>query len=135
MITSGPGFCQRQSVKTEIMSIRDDLTILEFETGAALRAWLEEHHRTSPGMWLRIYKKNAGRRSVTFEEVLDEGLCFGWSESTRRRYDEVSYLQKFTPRRSVGTQSPRNLARAELLMAQGKMKPAGLLALGKNVKE
>lgn len=103
MIPSGAGFCHRQIIKTEMKTLLDNLPVLEFETGAALRAWLEEHHHTSPGMWLRIYKKNAGSRSVTFEEVLDEGLCFGWSESKRRRYDDISYLQKFTPRRSVGT--------------------------------
>jgi uncharacterized protein YdeI (YjbR/CyaY-like superfamily) len=62
--------------------------------------------------------------------VLDEGLCFGWSESTRRKYDNVSYLQKFTPRNSVGTQSARNLARVQLLIEQGKMTPLGLTALG-----
>ena len=72
----------------------DNLPVLEFETSTELRAWLEEHHDSSEGMWLCIYKKHSGIRSITFEQVLDEGLCFGWSESTSRRYDEVSYLQK-----------------------------------------
>jgi len=111
----------------------DSLPILEFETSDDLHAWLEDHHDSSKGMWLRIYKKNSGIRSVTFEQVLDEGLCFGWSESTRRKYDTVSYLQKFTPRKSVGTQSARNLARAQLLIEQGKMTPAGLIALGRKI--
>jgi uncharacterized protein YdeI (YjbR/CyaY-like superfamily) len=117
-----------------MMRSLDNLPILEFETADELRAWLEDHHDSSKGMWLRIYKKNSGIRSVTFEQVLDEGLCFGWSESTRRRYDSDSYLQKFTPRKSVGTQSVRNLARAKLLVEQGKMKPSGLIALGRRIE-
>ena len=112
----------------------DNLPILEFETSVELRAWLEEHHASSKGMWLRIYKKHSGIRSVTFEQVLDEGLCFGWSESTRQKYDDVSYLQKFTPRKSIGTQSARNLARTKLLIQQGRMKSSGLIALGRNIK-
>jgi uncharacterized protein YdeI (YjbR/CyaY-like superfamily) len=115
-----------------LLRLLDNLPILEFETSDELRAWLEDHHDSSKGMWLRIYKKHSGIRSVTFEQVLDEGLCFGWSESARRRYDEDSYLQKFTPRKSVGTQSARNLARAKSLIEQGKMKPSGLIALGRN---
>jgi uncharacterized protein YdeI (YjbR/CyaY-like superfamily) len=113
------------------MGSLDSLPTIEFKTADDLRAWLEDHHNSSKGMWLRIYKKNSGVRSVTFEQVLDEGLCFGWSESTRRKFDNISYLQKFTPRKTVGTQSARNLARAQLLIEQGKMTPSGLTALGR----
>jgi len=113
-------------------NLLDNLPILEFKTSDQLRAWLEEHYASSKGMWLRIYKKRSGICSVTFDQVLGEGLCFGWSESTRRKYDNDSYLQKFTPRKSAGTHSARNLARAQALIEQGKMKPAGLTALEKN---
>jgi uncharacterized protein YdeI (YjbR/CyaY-like superfamily) len=112
------------------MNALDGLPIHEFRTAAELRAWLQDHHDSSGGVWLRIYKKNANVRSVTFEEILDEGLCFGWSESKRLKYDGESYLQRFTPRKTVGTCSPRNLARAWLLVQKGKMKPSGLRALG-----
>jgi uncharacterized protein YdeI (YjbR/CyaY-like superfamily) len=112
------------------MTTLDGLPIHEFRNSDELRAWLEDHHDSSEGMWLRIYKKNTVVQSVTFEQVLDEGLCFGWSESKRLRYDRESYLQRFTPRKTVGTQSPRNLARAESLVEKGKMKPSGLRALG-----
>jgi hypothetical protein len=113
-----------------ITMTRDALPTLEFEHAYALRMWLEKHHNDSDGIWIRIFKKNSGIPSVTFEEVLDEGLCFGWSESVRRGYDQVSYLQKFTPRKSRGTKSARNLARARALIEQGEMQPAGLKALG-----
>jgi uncharacterized protein YdeI (YjbR/CyaY-like superfamily) len=114
------------------MTTPDGLPIHEFRTSDELRAWLEDHHDSSEGMWLRIYKKNTGIQSVTFEEVLDEGLCFGWSESKRIKYDQDSYLQRFTPRKTVGSQSPRNLARVQLLIERGKMKPSGLRALGRS---
>jgi uncharacterized protein YdeI (YjbR/CyaY-like superfamily) len=110
----------------------DNLPILEFETAEVLHAWLKDHHATSKGIWLRIYKKSSNVRSVAFEQVLDEGLCFGWSESTRRKYDDNSYLQKFSPRRTMGTKSARNLARAQALIEQGKMKLSGLAALEKD---
>ncbi|MBN2471906.1 MAG: hypothetical protein JXN59_14380 [Anaerolineae bacterium] len=107
-----------------------EFPILEFKTADDLRAWLVEHHATSPGIWLRIYRQNSGIESVSFEEVLDQGLCFGWSESMRRKGDEHSYLQRFTPRRTRGTTSKRNLEHAERLIQAGKMTPAGLKALG-----
>lgn len=103
-----------------------DLPIMEFANSQALRDWLEAQPASSPGIWLRIYKKHTGIPSVTFLEVLDEGLCFGWSESTRRAYDAVSYLQRFTPRKTSGTQSKRNRERAQLLIQQGRMTAAGL---------
>lgn len=111
-------------------TLLENLPILEFETSEMLRAWLENHHDTSKGIWLRIYKKHSGVRSIAFEQVLDEGLCFGWSESARRKYDDHSYIQKFTPRKTTGTQSARNFERVKVLIEQGKMKPSGLAALG-----
>lgn len=108
----------------------DALPTLEFTNAHALRSWLGKHHNNSSGIWIRIFKKKAGIPLVTFEEVLDEGLCFDWSESMRRGYDKVSYLQKFTARRSGGTKSKRNLARAQALIERGKMMPVGLKALG-----
>ena len=99
----------------------DALPTLAFTNAHELRTWLEKYHNDSSGIWIRIFKKNSGMPSVTFEEVLDEGLCFGWSESVRRSFDKKSYLQKFTPRKSRGTKSARNLARAKALIEQGKM--------------
>jgi uncharacterized protein YdeI (YjbR/CyaY-like superfamily) len=107
-----------------------ELPIVTFTNRAALRTWLTDHHITSKGVYVRIYKKHSGIKSVTFEEVLDEGLCFGWSENKRLPGDEVSYLQRFTPRTSKGTTSARNIAHAKQLIAEGLMTPAGLEALG-----
>ena len=83
----------------------------------------------SPGIFVRIFKKHSGVASVTFEDVLDEGLCFGWSESLRLSGDDASYLQKFTPRRTPGTVSERNRRHVERLIREGRMTSAGLEAL------
>jgi uncharacterized protein YdeI (YjbR/CyaY-like superfamily) len=107
-----------------------ELPVFEFQSADDLRMWLTENHETSEGIWIRIYKTNAGVASVSFEEVLDEGLCFGWSESMRRSGDAKSYLQRFTPRRKQGTTSKRNLEHVERLIKAKRMMPAGLKALG-----
>jgi uncharacterized protein YdeI (YjbR/CyaY-like superfamily) len=77
---------------------------------------------------MKIFKKNSGVPSVTFEEALDEGLCSGWSESLRRRGDEQYYLQRFTPRQTKGTTSERNREHIERLIREKKMTPSGLLS-------
>ena len=69
--------------------------------------------------------------SVTFSDLLDEGLCFGWSESKRRKGEDGFYLQQFTPRKTVGTQSRRNRTRVKQLIKEGRMTKAGLKALGR----
>lgn len=112
----------------------DDLPIMTFASATDLHTWLEQHHAQSQGIWLRIFKQRAGIPSVSFAEVLDAGLCFGWSESARRSYDDTSYLQRFTPRKTGGTQSKRNIERAHALIEAGRMTAAGLKALGLDVR-
>jgi uncharacterized protein YdeI (YjbR/CyaY-like superfamily) len=106
-----------------------ELPILEFKTQEELHAWLTEQDAVSSGIFVRIYKKSSHVPTVTFAELLDEGLCFGWSESTRQSNDANSYLQKFTPRRIKGTTSARNHSRIEELIRTGRMTRAGLDAL------
>lgn len=103
----------------------DGLEVVAFETRAALREWLIATHASSPGVWVRLAKARSGIRSVTFHDLLEEGLCFGWSESTRHPGDESTYLQRFGPRRARGTTSPRNARLVEQLRADGLMTPAG----------
>jgi uncharacterized protein YdeI (YjbR/CyaY-like superfamily) len=110
--------------------VKADFPVLEFKHVAELRRWLEGNHAAAPGILVRIYKRDAGIASVSFEDVLDEGLCFGWSESRRLKGDSVSYLQQFTPRKTKGTTSERNRQHAERLIREGRMTAAGLRALG-----
>lgn len=108
-----------------------DLEIRTFTTRAELWDWLAEHHTTHPGLWVRLANSRSPAPSVSFHDLLEAGIAHGWSESTRRTYDDRSYLQRFTPRRTRGTTSQRNRAIADRLEAEGRMTPAGRAALGR----
>jgi uncharacterized protein YdeI (YjbR/CyaY-like superfamily) len=104
----------------------DDLQTLLFATPRDLEAWLEENHRDSPGLWLKIAKKGSGVESVNYAEALELALCFGWIDSQKRGFDERHFLQRFTPRRPRGKWSLINRENAEGLIASGAMRPSGL---------
>jgi uncharacterized protein YdeI (YjbR/CyaY-like superfamily) len=104
----------------------DQLPIHLFSDPEDLEAWLEENHDGSDGIWLKIAKKGSGERSVTYAEALELALCFGWIDSQKRGFDDQCFLQRFTPRRPRGRWSQINRAKAEALIAAGKMRPAGL---------
>jgi uncharacterized protein YdeI (YjbR/CyaY-like superfamily) len=108
-----------------------ELETISFATAEQLWSWLESHHAVHPGIWVHLQKTHSGVPSVSFHDVLEAGIAYGWSESTRRGHDATSYLQKFTPRRTRGTASVRNLAIADRLEAEGRMTPAGRQALGR----
>jgi uncharacterized protein YdeI (YjbR/CyaY-like superfamily) len=102
------------------------LPVLHFANAAEMEAWLEENQGSSDGIWLKIAKKGAAEPSVTYEEAVELGLCFGWIDSQARRFDDQHYIQRFTPRRPRGRWSKINREKAEALIAAGKMRPAGL---------
>ena len=104
----------------------DELPIHLFADPGELEAWLEENSDACDGVWLKIAKKGTGKRSVTYAEALDLALCFGWIDSQKRGFDEVYFLQRFTPRRPRGRWSKINREKAEALIAAERMRPAGL---------
>ncbi len=104
----------------------DELPIHLFAGPAGLEAWLEKHHASSQGVWLKIAKKVAPEPSVTYAEALELALCFGWIDSQKRGFDETHFLQRFTPRRPRGRWSKINREKAEALIEAGKMRPTGL---------
>lgn len=108
---------------------RNDLPIVLFERQDDWAAWLDEHHATSPGLWLRLAKKAADLQSLSYAEALDVALCYGWIDGQKRSYDESSWLQKFTPRGAKSIWSKINREKAQQLIESGKMKPAGLKAI------
>src|ERR1700730_11283133 len=103
-----------------------ELDLLSFASASALRAWLEGNHDTSPGIWLMIAKKASGVESVTYEEAVDEGLCFGWIDGQRIKHDDTHFLQRFTPRTKRSPWSKINTARVARLATANRMRPAGL---------
>lgn len=105
----------------------DELPVHLFAGPRELKAWLEEHADSSPGVWLKIAKKGAEGPSVTYAEALELALCFGWIDSQKRGFDDKHFLQRFTPRRPGGRWSKINREKAEALIEAGKMRPAGLV--------
>jgi uncharacterized protein YdeI (YjbR/CyaY-like superfamily) len=86
---------------------------------------MREHSRAT-GLLLRIYKKGSGIASVTYAEALDQALCFGWIDGQKLPLDAVSWVQKFTPRRSKSGWSKMNIGHVDRLVQGGQMMPAGL---------
>ncbi|GAA0523099.1 hypothetical protein Ade02nite_96560 [Paractinoplanes deccanensis] len=95
----------------------------------ALRAWLLDNHATSPGVWLALTKKGGTVTTLTWQQAVDEALCFGWIDGQARRRDEGSSWIRYTPRRARSTWSQRNVAHVARLEADGRMHPAGVAAV------
>lgn len=102
-----------------------DLPIEHFADAVAWERWLERHP-DSAGLWLKIAKKDAGIPSVTYAEALDVALCHGWIDGQKKGFDTQVFLQRFTPRRARSTWSKINVAKIDILIAAGRMRPAGL---------
>ena len=96
---------------------------------AALRAWLEEHHATSPGVRLVLTKKGGSDTTMTWASAVEELLCFGWIDGQAGKRDEASYTLRVTPRRPKGNWSQRNVALVATLEEQGRMTDAGRAAV------
>lgn len=105
----------------------DEPQALTFADAAAWRAWLDEHHGDSNGVWLVLAKKGAtGPTNLTYRQALEEALCYGWIDGQGKGGDDASYRQRFTPRRARSLWSKRNVALAEQLISEGRMHAAGL---------
>jgi uncharacterized protein YdeI (YjbR/CyaY-like superfamily) len=104
----------------------DGLPQIPFASAAEWEEWLEENHAVSPGLWIKMAKKDAGVESVRYPEVLESALCFGWIDGRREALDERHFLQRFTPRRPRSRWSRINRETADRLIAEGRMRPGGL---------
>jgi len=99
-----------------------------FETPAKLRAWFRKNHAEEQELWVGLYKKASGKPSITWPEVVDEALCWGWIDGVRKSIDDDSYMNRVTPRKARSTWSLKNIKRVEELTSLGRMQPAGLRA-------
>jgi len=108
------------------MSIDSEFPIIAFPSQKKWRDWLLKNHAQINGIWLRLYKKGSEVKSINYDEALEEALCFGWIDGQAKRYDEISYLQKFTPRRKRSMWSKKNILSTERLIKEGKMHSSGL---------
>ena len=105
-----------------------DLITLRVRNRAEWRAWLEKHHRSSPGIWLVRYKAHTGETSIPYEDIVREALCFGWIDSLVKRLDDDRYAIKVTPRKPASKWSALNRERWMELEAAGRLAPAGRAA-------
>ena len=95
-------------------------------TRAEWRAWLEENHATSGGVWLVTFKKTSGQPHLSYEASVEESLCFGWVDSKPGKLDDQRSMLYFAPRKPGSGWSRPNKERVERLIAAGLMAPAGL---------
>jgi uncharacterized protein YdeI (YjbR/CyaY-like superfamily) len=103
--------------------------VRSFATAEAWRTWLQKNQTKTEGLWLRIYKKDSGKKTVMYAEALDEALCYGWIDGQKKKYDAESFLQKFTPRRPKSMWSKRNQEHVERLIKERRMTAAGKAAI------
>ena len=100
--------------------------VIAFRDAAELAAWLDTHLGQQAGVWLKLAKKGSGIPSLTSDEAVDIGLCYGWISGQRQPLDDVHYLQKYVPRRPRSRWSQVNVGKVAALTAAGLMRPSGL---------
>ncbi|RXK50995.1 YdeI/OmpD-associated family protein [Aquirufa rosea] len=102
------------------------MEIVEFQTPQKWREWLEKNHLHSKGICLKISKVKAPESTISYQEALDEALCFGWIDSQKLPLNEHYWLQKFGPRKAKSIWSKTNIAHVERLIKSKKMSHVGL---------
>lgn len=110
-------------------------TPIFFATAAEFRDWLDQHAATATEVVVGFHKRVTGTPSIDWPESVDEALCHGWIDGVRTRIDDKTYKIRFTPRKAVSTWSAVNIGRAEALILEGRMRPAGLAAFERRQEE
>src|SRR4029453_9618121 len=105
-----------------------------FSTPAAFRAWLKKHHKSADELWVGYYRRDCGKPSITWQESVDEALCFGWIDGVRNKISDAPSPNRFTPRRAGSNWSAINIAKVEELTKKKRMQAAGLAAFAKRTE-
>jgi len=113
-------------INPEINSQKKELQVVYFISQKEFETWLDQNDTVTEGIWIRFYKKDSGIDTLIYKEALDVALCYGWIDGQVKKYDEFSYLQKFTPRRSKSMWSKRNQEHVTRLEKENRMRPSGL---------
>jgi uncharacterized protein YdeI (YjbR/CyaY-like superfamily) len=114
-----------------IENVLSGLPVAHFKNQKAWKAWISKHYSVSDGVWLRLSKKSATLKSLSYQEALEVALCYGWIDGQKKTYDEQSWLQRFSPRGRRSIWSKINRSKAERLVQEGRMHQAGLAAIEK----
>jgi uncharacterized protein YdeI (YjbR/CyaY-like superfamily) len=105
-----------------------DIKPVFFATPSLFREWLHKHHAEVEVLWVGYYKRGTGKPSITWQESVDQALCYGWIDGIRKSVNERSYTIRFTPRKRGSVWSSVNIKRAQALIEEGQMRPAGFKA-------
>jgi uncharacterized protein YdeI (YjbR/CyaY-like superfamily) len=105
---------------------RDNLRF--FRSGTAFRKWLETNHNKASEIWVGFYRKDSGKGGITYKEALDEALCYGWIDGIRKKIDDSSFTNRFTPRKKNSIWSNVNVEHVARLTREGRMMPPGVAA-------
>jgi uncharacterized protein YdeI (YjbR/CyaY-like superfamily) len=97
-------------------------------------AWLAAHGGEAREIWVVIYKKASGKQRVTYEQLVETGLCHGWIDGVMKSLDAEKYAQRFTPRRKKSNWTETNRQLARRLIAEGRMTEAGRAALPEDLR-
>lgn len=110
-----------------------DLTY--FKSSSEFRKWLEKNHAIETDLWVGFYKIKSGIKSITYQEAVDQALCFGWIDGIKKKVDELSYTHRFTSRKSNSNWSSTNIKRVGELSRLGLMHPSGIKIFNRRDKE
>jgi uncharacterized protein YdeI (YjbR/CyaY-like superfamily) len=113
------------------MTKENTIPTIEFKTAKMFETWLLKNHENSKGLWIKIFKKDSGEKTISYAEALDIALCYGWIDGQKQSFDDQAWLQKFTPRRDKSIWSKVNIGHVERLINEGRIRPAGFKAIEK----
>ena len=111
----------------------DEELYLSFPDADQWRNWLEENHLSEKKIWMVYYKKHTNKKSITYNEAVEEALCFGWIDSVIKRIDAERYMQKFTPRNPRSGWSDTNILRMRKLIELGKVTAYGMKLISNEI--
>jgi uncharacterized protein YdeI (YjbR/CyaY-like superfamily) len=117
------------------MAVSEEAPPRFFPTPQHFRSWLAKNHLRAESLWVGYYRRDSGRRSITWPESVDEALCFGWIDGIRKKVDDISYKVRFTPRRPKSIWSAVNISRVAVLTNEGRMQPAGVAAFARREEQ
>lgn len=100
--------------------------IRSFRSLEAFETWLSKHHASAAEVWIKIYKKDSGKATITTTQAIDVCLCWGWIDGIRKGLDEEAFLQRYTPRRAKSVWSQINRDNVARLIAEGRMTEHGM---------
>ena len=102
-----------------------------FTSAKLFRAWLHKNHARETELWIGYYKTTSGRGGMSYQEAVDEALCYGWIDGVVKSIDADSYMQRWTPRKPKSYWSAVNLGKVKRLQEEGRMHQSGMAALAR----